>query len=454
MKITFAKLGINGEGIGYTEEKKPVFCSGVYPGDTALVKIIEEHDHYAKAQLTKILDYSKERVRSACPHDRRCQACPLLRMDYKAQLKYKKQMLDEALWKYGRVSDKLIRDMHESPLTSGYRNQLKLPVREYGGVLKTGMYLQGTNHFVETDGCLMHDPELEKVRGEVMKLVNAYEIKAYDTRSMKGLRYLILRGIDHQFMVCFITGRDELSEGFINAVSAIDGMTTVSQSINTAKKANTFFGSKVKVLKGEEHMTVHLKDIDLQLSPDSFFQLNKPQAERLYELAIQKIDPCDSLVEAYCGVGAMSIMAADKAKSVIGIESVEAAVNNAEANALLNHVDDHVRFLCKDASEGMQYVLSRKNVDVLLADPPRSGMDEAMINTILSSSIRKIVYISCNPATLGKNIKDLKKEYDVRTVIPFDMFPGTPHIESITVLERRGMKMPRVEKKKRIRNKH
>ena len=201
-------------------------------------------------------------------------------------------------------------------------------------------------------------------------------------------------------------------------------------------------------------MTVHLKDIDLQLSPDSFFQLNKPQAERLYELAIQKIDPCDSLVEAYCGVGAMSIMAADKAKSVIGIESVEAAVNNAEANALLNHVDDHVRFLCKDASEGMQYVLSRKNVDVLLADPPRSGMDEAMINTILSSSIRKIVYISCNPATLGKNIKDLKKEYDVRTVIPFDMFPGTPHIESITVLERRGMKMPRVEKKKRIRNKH
>lgn len=448
MEIRFVKPGINGESIGY-DEHKPVFCQGVFPYETAIVTITEDHDRYAKAELKKILHYSEHRILSICRVDRRCQACPLIRLDYKEQCRIKKQLLEEALWKYGKVSTRLIRDMHESPLTSGYRNQLKLPVQEEKGTVKTGMYAPGSNFFIDTAGCPMHDPALEAMRARVIELVNKHHIPAYSQKNQKGLRNLILRGFDGMFSVCFITGKDKLQDSFLDEVAALQGMHSVAQSINTDRKAIGFFGSPVKILRGEPYLTMQINGIELQLSPDSFFQLNKPQAENLYRLAVEKIDPCECLVEAYCGIGTMSLLAYDKAKTITGVESIQAAVDNANANAVRNHMDDHARFICADAAEGLQKVLVRRNVDILLADPPRSGMDEKMIQTILSSHIRKIVYVSCNPATLGRNIKSLKEAYDVRTVIPFDLFPNTPHIESITVLERRGMKSPRPERKKK-----
>jgi 23S rRNA (uracil1939-C5)-methyltransferase len=177
--------------------------------------------------------------------------------------------------------------------------------------------------------------------------------------------------------------------------------------------------------------------------------MNLSQAEALYRMAVSKIDPCGVLAEAYCGVGVMSLMAHEKAEKIYGFESIPEAIENAKYNASANGIDN-ITFLAKDAAEGLKELSLNKPVDILLADPPRSGMDDAMIDVILHSSIKKIVYVSCSPATLGKNIGALKKEYTLQTIIPYDMFPGTPHVESIAVLTRIGTS-DRTKKSKRKR---
>ncbi|MCR5229778.1 MAG: 23S rRNA (uracil(1939)-C(5))-methyltransferase RlmD [Solobacterium sp.] len=433
-KIEFVKMGINGEGIGYLNGK-PVFCMSVLPGETAEVTVTEENDRYIRAEKNKIISFSEDRIRSCCPYDRKCGGCSLITMKYEAQLVWKKKLLEEALWKYGHVSRKLIRNMHESPRQTAYRTACKLPVSEYGGKLVTGMYQPGTNHFAAIDSCPMHTEELEEVRKQVLEILNRYGLKSF--RNGYGIRYLVLRGIRGHFQCALITGRDRLPEGLGESIGKIAGMESVVQSVNTRKKGAGIFGTDPKVLYGSEGITAEVHGISLMLSADSFFQLNVEQAEKLYEMAVSKIDPCNTVAEAYCGVGAMSLLARDKARHVVGIESVGSAVANAGANASANRVPN-ARFICADAAEGLKKVCSEYQVDTLLADPPRSGMDDAMIEAVLNSEIHKIIYVSCNPATLGKNIKALKQEFDVRTVIPYDMFPNTPLIEAVAVLERRG----------------
>ena len=220
---------------------------------------------------------------------------------------------------------------------------------------------------------------------------------------------------------------------------SIDGMTGVFQSINTDKKAVAIFGSAVHKLAGEDTMPVKIGDITLSLAPESFFQLNVVQAQEMYKMAVSKIDKCNTLVEAYCGVGAMSLLAHKKAKHIIGIESIPSAVANANENAKKNGIEN-AQFICDDAAEGLKKIAKEREVDVLLVDPPRSGMDDKMLDAIAQALPKKIIYISCNPSTLAKNLKVLKHNYHVTTILPYDLFPHTPHIESITVLERDNYK--------------
>ena len=450
MKFTVIKAGINGEGIAYLDQK-PVFIPGAFPGETVEAEIKDEQERYLRASLRRILVPSKARRTSPCPLSAECGGCALMELSYPAQLEVKRNLLKEALWKYGHVKEDLIRDIHPSPETLHYRSALKLPVQESEGLTVTGMYKTGTNRFVPIDQCPAHDEVLENVRRTILAILHEEQIPAYDRGH--GLRYLIMRRIDETISVALITGNDTLPESLIEKISALREVRSITQSINTARNANEFFGSKPRVLFGEAAIPVHFLGYKIYLSPESFFQLNIAQAEQLYTTAVSKIDPCDVLVEAYCGVGVMSILARDKARKVFGIEYVPEAIENARRNAEVNRVPN-TTFFAADAAEGLRQILAEREVNTLLCDPPRAGLDEAMIETILSSSIAKIVYVSCNPATLGKNIKDLKKEYDVRTVIPFDMFPNTPHCESVTVLTRRGTSDRVVVKHRRQKQKH
>ena len=426
-------MGINGEGIAYINHT-PVFCDGVFPGESAEVEIIEDHKNYKKAVLKKITWFSKERIRTDYPYYVE-EGCPLFPMKYSSQLAYKKKLLEEAIWKYAKVKNHFVRDIHPSPVTLGYRSQCKLPVQESEGHLTTGMYMPGTNHFHPIRKSLIQDPVLERSRRYILRCVEHSSLKAYDERKQKGLRYLVIRAVDGKVQCTLVTGRDHISDELIADIMKTDGMTGLFQSVNTEKKGTDIFGSSVHKLAGEDTMPVTIDDITLQLSPQSFFQLNVSQARSLYSMAVSKIDPCDTLVEAYCGIGAMSLLAHRKAKQIYGIESVPDAVKNAEQNAANNQIEN-AHFLCMDAAEGVLKISAEHRIDCLLADPPRSGMDEAMIHAILQAKPKKIIYISCNPATLGKNLNELKHQYHVATIIPYDMFPHTPHTESLTVLER------------------
>ncbi len=436
MKINFVKMGINGEGIGYLN-KKPVFCTGVFPNETADVTIIEEKKNYAIATLDRIIEPSKHRVDSICAYQSKCGGCPLLTMDYNQQLVHKKELLVQALYKYGGVRRNLIRDIHRSEHEIKYRSALKLPVHDFHHSTVTGMYEPNTNHFIQISGCKMHKEGLERMRREVMLAVNQEGLAAYDKKREKGLRYLVIRGIEGKYQICFVTGKQTIKQELIDKIMEIKGVASLNQSINTNRHGTAIFGKTIKHLSGDESIQMEFHGITIKLSMESFFQLNLKQAEAMYDMAVSKIDPCETLVEAYCGIGVMSLLAKDKANHIIGIESVESAVRNARHNAKLNGLQNKTDFLCKDAAQGLLYVLMRQEVDTLLVDPPRSGMDDLMLETILKSSIRKIIYVSCNPSTLGKNIAVLKENYDVKTVIPYDMFPNTPHVESITVLERK-----------------
>lgn len=436
MKIKFVKMGINGEGIGYMD-KKPVFCDDVFPNETAEVEIIEERNHYAKAELVRRIKESTYRVESICSYQKDCGGCPLLTMDYDKQLQHKKENLEQALYKYGNVKRNLVRDIRPSLHHDHYRSALKLPVHDFHKAAVTGMFKKESNHFIPVSGCPMHRQGLERMRSEIMLAVNKNGFPAYDKKRERGLRYLVVRGIDGQYQVCLVTGRQSIPQKLIDDIMAIKGVVSLNQSINTERRGTAIFGKKVKLLAGSDAMEITFHNIKLLLSMESFFQLNLNQAEALYDLAVAKVDECDTLVEAYCGIGVMSLLASSKANHVIGIESVNSAVDNANKNAALNGLEDKCEFICRDAAEGLQYTLMRNKVDTLLVDPPRLGMDDQMLDTILKSNIRKIIYVSCNPSTLGKNLKDLKQEYDVKTVIPFDMFPNTPHVEAVVVLERR-----------------
>lgn len=437
MKLKFRKMGINGEGIGYIDHK-PVFCDGVLPNEEAEIEIIEKKKNYSKAKVKKITWFSKERIRTDYEYYIE-EGCPLFIMNYESQLKYKKQILEEALLKYANVKNHFIREFHASPETLGYRSQCKLPVQESRGHIVTGMYVPNTNHFHPIKRSIIQTPLLEDTRIKIMKMIDHSHLHAYNASEQKGLRYFVLREIDGKLQCTLVTGKDKVHKELIEEIMSIEGMTGLFQSINTEKKTVNIFGSSIHKLAGEDTMSINIADITLHLAPESFFQLNVKQAEDMYQMAVSKIDKCDTLVEAYCGVGAMSLMAHKKAKHIYGIESIQSAVDNANENARLNDIE-HAKFICDDAANGLKKIAQERTIDCLLVDPPRSGMDDKMIEAIEETLPKKIIYISCNPATLAKNLKVLKHNYHVTTIIPYDLFPHTPHIESITVLERDNYK--------------
>lgn len=430
MKLLFVRMGINGEGIAYFH-RQPVFCPGVLPGEEADVEIVEQHATYARARLKRLLSKSPDRVQNALSQEQRCSGAALSLLNPQAQLQAKQELLAESLWKYGHVSRDLIRPCKASP-SMHYRSACKLPVRRIDGQLVNGMYEPGTNHFVPFTQFSDHTEELETLRLQVLAVLNRYELPVFSSREQAGLRYLVLRSIQHQAQLTLVSGRMSFPAEMIQELQALPGMTGVFQSINDRRRGTAIFGTVPRLLAGQEHLPFSLHGLSLEIRPASFFQLNLEQAERLYETAVQKIDPCEELVEAYCGIGVMSLMAQARARHITGIESIADAVKDARENARRNQITN-VDFVTGDAAE---VFATLKNVDTLLVDPPRTGLNEAMIEAVLQSSVERIIYVSCNPATLGRNLKELKHKLEVRTVIPFDMFPNTPQIESLTVLSR------------------
>lgn len=429
-KVKIVKMGINGEGIGYLDDKI-VFVDGALLDEEVEIKIQEDHGSYCQAQMIKILVPSIFRCEPPCRIYGRCKACALMNYRYSKQLAYKQQMVKEAMIKYAKLDPAFVKPTVPTKKLY-YRNQLKLPLKMINKKLCSGMYKTNSNHLVYLNHCLIHEKGLEEIRKYVMEVLNRYQCRDYNPAIGKGYRYLVIRGFDDRYQVTLVTGKQQIDPQLVAMLEKNPKIISIYQNVNTAKNNLEIMSNNFKHLAKQRFLEFKIDDIRLRLLPNSFFQLNLAQATNIYHEVLNMIgNDCDLLVEAYCGIGAMSLMASRQCKKIIAIESVENAIRNAKDNAKINGIHN-IDFIVNDAGQELRKI--NEPIDVLLVDPPRSGLDEKMLKAIKEQLPSKIIYVSCNPSTLGKNLMLLKADYDVKKILTYDMFAQTPHVETISLL--------------------
>ncbi|MGM9959534.1 MAG: 23S rRNA (uracil(1939)-C(5))-methyltransferase RlmD [Erysipelotrichaceae bacterium] len=433
MRLEIKKMGINGEGIGY-DHGVPVFIPGALMHETVDVKITQEKEKYKTAKLIRVIRKSKDRVEPECRYCDSCRACTLMHLKYERQLNYKKQTLKQALKKYADI------DMPVSIIKNDniyhYRNKFKLPFDMEKGKIVTGMYESERGRFVPIEDCIIHEEVLEKVRKQILEIMNKYKLKAYNERTREGYRSLIMRTFNNKIALVFVVGDNTDLEPMLSDLTRIEEVSSIYYSVNTNKKYINALENDLVHVFGKNCLNARINDLKLVFTPKSFFQLNTRQAEVLYDEAVSLIDDNDEeVLEAYCGVGVMSLMAARRAKHVTGVEIVPDAIDNAKKNARYNKIDN-VDFVVGDSGSVMEEISKEKQLDCLIVDPPRTGLDEKMINSILNSNAKKLIYVSCNPSTLAKNLNVLKEYYNIESIRAIDVFSNTEHVESIVYLAR------------------
>ena len=426
-------MGINGEGIGY-DHGVPVFIPGALMHETVDVKITQEKEKYKTAKLIRVIRKSKDRVEPECRYCDSCRACTLMHLKYERQLNYKKQTLKQALKKYADI------DMPVSIIKNDniyhYRNKFKLPFGMEKGKIVTGMYESERGRFVPIEDCIIHEEVLEKVRKQILEIMNKYKLKAYNERTREGYRSLIMRTFNNKIALVFVVGDNTDLEPMLSDLTRIEEVSSIYYSVNTNKKYINALENDLVHVFGKNCLNARINGLKLVFTPKSFFQLNTRQAEVLYDEAVSLIDENDEeVLEAYCGVGVMSLMAARKAKHVTGVEIVPDAIDNAKKNARYNKIDN-VDFVVGDSGSVMEEISKEKQLDCLIVDPPRTGLDEKMINSILNSNAKKLIYVSCNPSTLAKNLNVLKEYYNIESIRAIDVFSNTEHVETVVLMSR------------------
>jgi len=434
MKLEIVKAGINGEGIAFFK-RKPVFIEGCFPDEVVDADLIDEGRHY-KGRLKAILKKSPDRIRSVCSYADKCGACALMGLKYDGQLAIKMQLLENALYKYAEYEGK-IEGIVKSDDVYGYRNKCNLPIIDYNGKLVNALYKQGSNHPCLIATCFIHEESVEEIRRKILDVLNRYKLQAYDRREKKGMRQLIVRAFDKGAQAVLVTGNDTLKENVIADLKKIKGLKSLFQGINTVRDPIKMMPEKLRPLFGKEKIEVKSLNYELELSPQAFFQLNHKQAEQIYKDAAALIKEKQKLIiEGYCGIGTISLAMHDKAEKIIGIEIIDKAIKDAKDNAKKNKVEN-VEFRCGDAAKEIRKIVEKEKADVIVVDPPRTGLDDELLKTLLKSKAKQIIYISCNPSTLGKDLYILKKEYEIHLVRGYDMFPNTPLVETLVELVRR-----------------
>ena len=438
--LTIKRLGINGEGIGFYK-RQVVFVEGAIPGEVVEVKIIKATDKYVYGEITKFKAISEERVEPKCPYFKLCGGCQLQHLSYKAQLIEKRNILLEALEKYyqGDLSKVKVYDTIGMDNPWGYRNKSSLPVRHDGEHVVFGMYAANTNKLVYIDSCPIENETINKVRKDIMLALDKANVSIYNPKSHTGvLRYVVIRAFPNSkdVQVSFIMTSED--QKLIKVLKNLK-VSSANYSINDDFKSPEIFGPTLVNVTGTKQIEGKLGDLKFEISPQAFFQLNTLQTITLYDKIKEacNLSGKENVLDCYCGIGSIGLYLAPYAKEVRGIdvngEGIKNAINFAKINNISNarfYKGNILPHLHDFKKEGFM-------PDVLVVDPPRKGLELSLINYLQSSNIKRIVYVSCNPATLAKNINHLQKYYVVRYIQPLDMFPQTSHCESITVLDRR-----------------
>ena len=442
MTITIDDLGNNGEGIGHVDGYA-LFVKGALPGEVVKVSMMKCNKNYGFAQLLEIVEPSPERVTPVCPAAGKCGGCTLQHLSYEGQLVYKDKKVKDCLTRIGGVDLSQVEWQPIQGMTGEYetpwhyRNKAQFPIRrdDYGKAVM-GFFAGRSHRLIPMDCCEIQDERINQTAEVVLDFLNERRVPAYDEASHTGLvRHLFIRVGKHtgQIMVCLVLNGSSLPEAdkLVEKLLIIPGMTSIFVNINT-EKTNVILGKKMKLLWGKEFIEDQIGDISYEISPQSFYQVNPIQTEKLYQSALDfaELTGEESVWDLYCGIGTISLFLARKAKEVYGVEIVPQAIDNARINARKNGIQN-VHFSCGAAED----VAQEQGVDVIVVDPPRKGCDSKLLDTMVTMAPKKIVYVSCDPATLARDVKILSdKGYQVKKVRVTDMFPMGGHVETVVLL--------------------
>lgn len=461
--ITVEDIGTDGEGIGHINGIA-VFVKDTVPGDVARIKIIKVKKHYAYGRLMELKKASVDRVEPVCPHAKQCGGCSIMQLSYEKQLEWKQKKVADCLKRIGGIMD--VEDKMEPIIGMSnnngefpairYRNKAQFPVRrDKNGNIVIGFYAGRTHHVINTDVCYLQD----KINDEIIKnfrfFMEQYHVEPYDEETNSGLVRHILTRVGKktgEVMVCVVINGEELigkcdssnvnvEQYFVSFMQDIPGMTSVSLNINR-EKTNRILGDKCRTLWGKDTIMDFIGSVKYQISPLSFYQVNPEQTEKLYKKALEYacLEGEEVVWDLYCGIGTISLFLAQKAKKVMGVEVIPEAIEDARNNAKMNGIENAEFFVGK-AEEVLpeQYKKTGVYADVIVVDPPRKGCDGVALNTMIEMQPKRIVYVSCDPATLARDVKVLAAAgYEVERICAVDQFGHSGHVETVCLLSRKA----------------
>lgn len=437
--------GYEGEGIAKVDNKYPIFIEGALKGEKVKVRIVKVNKNFAYGKLMEVLEASEERVNPPCAIYKRCGGCKLQHASYKAQLDFKWDRVKDCVSKIGKLDPSIVKYPLGMEEPWRYRNKVQLPIGLISGEVKIGFFAPRSHDIIDMESCLIQDEIGDKVVKLTREWIEKFNIRPYNVDGEydeKGIvrHIMIRRGFTtNEVMVVLVTNGENLphKEEFVDLmVKNIPGIKSVIQSINS-KKTNVILGLESKTLWGEDTISDYIGDFRFNISPLSFFQVNPTQTEVLYGKALEyaNLTGNEEVFDAYCGTGTITLFLSQKAKKVYGVEIIPQAIDNAWINAKENKVDN-VEFFVGESEVVIPDLINKGvKADVVVVDPPRKGCDKKLLDAITNIDAKKIVYVSCDPSTLGRDLKVLEENgYKTLEVQPVDMFPNTAHIENVALL--------------------
>ena len=447
LTLRIERLSSDGSGVAHSADGEAVFVPGTAPGDEARVRIVKDCGRYAFGILDELLTPSPDRIPVDCPVAGPCGGCSLRHLDYAAELRAKQESVLDAFRRIGGLEVPVL-DILPSPDVDRYRNKVQFPVGiDKNGVPCIGFYAGRTHRIVPCPDCKLQPSVLNEIGNALCAFFAQQGIRPYDEQSGKGLvRHIFLRRGAHsgQIMVCLVCTRAKLphAEQLCTALRGqFPAISTILLNVN-AKNTNVILGSENHILYGPGYIEDTLCGVPVRLGPLSFYQVNTLAAERLYGVAAQyaQLTPDDTLLDLYCGMGTIGLFMAEQCRELIGVEIVPEAIESAKANAarMGEAVAAKSRFFCADAGQAAtQLAAEGLHPDIVMLDPPRKGCDEATLSAVVRMAPRRVVYVSCNPATAARDAAWLEQNgYHAEKVQPVDLFPRTKHCECVLLMSK------------------
>lgn len=443
--LDIVSQGYEGEGIAKINDTFPIFIEGALKGERVNVRIVKSKKNFAYGKLLEVIEPSLERCEAKCSIHKRCGGCKLQHSTYKEQLNFKFERVKDCITKIGKLDESIVQFPLGMDEPWRYRNKVQLPIGMVNGELKIGFFAPRSHEIIDMETCLIQDEIADKVVGITRTWIKKNNIKPYNIDGKYDetgiLRHIMIRRgfTTNEVMVVLVTNGSKLpnKDEFISLITEnIPGIKSIVQNINS-KPTNVILGQECITLWGESTISDYIGEFKFNISPLSFFQVNPVQTEVLYNKALEYagLTGDETVFDAYCGTGTITLFLSQKAKKVYGVEIIPQAIENANINAKENNVNN-VEFFVGESEVVIPDLINKGiKADVVVVDPPRKGCDVKLLNAITNIDAKKIVYVSCDPSTLARDLAILEGNgYKTVKVQPVDMFPHTAHIENVALL--------------------